>query len=82
MRPNFKYCADVFANFSKTNSTYNYTGNPRGIFSDPARKPPLITYQGCKDLCGSGSEYYDWASISTIITTWVMVTVNDSSSAH
>ena len=82
MRPNFTLCAEVFANFSANNSTYNFTGKHYGILSNPTRIPSLITYKGCKALCGPGSEYYSWASISTIITTWVMVIVNGSNCTH
>lgn len=73
MTVDFVACAARFANFSQHNSTYNYTKKPVGIFSDPERRPPLITYEGCKKLCGSGNQYYAWADVSSTITTWVLV---------
>ena len=82
MSPNFTFCAEKFANFSATNSTYSFIGKSYDILLDPARRPSRITYEGCKALCGPGSEYYAWASISTIITTWVTVTVDGSNCTH
>lgn len=73
MRPNFTACSDTFLEFSRHNSIYNFNGTPYGIFSDPSRKPPLITYEGCKHFCGPGTQYYAWADISSTITTWVMI---------
>lgn len=75
MRPNFTACYDEFLAFSQHNTTYSFNGTPHGIFSDPSRKPPLITYEGCKHLCGPGTQYYTWADISSTITTWVMMTI-------
>lgn len=73
MGPNFTHCSKVFNDFSSHNGTYNFTGKVYGIFSDPAKRPPLITYEGCKQLCGTGTAYYGWADMSPTITTWVMV---------
>lgn len=75
MRPNFTACSDIFLGFSRHNSIYNFNGTPYGIFSDPSRKPPLITYEGCKHFCGPGTQYYAWADISSTITTWVFPVV-------
>ena len=80
MGSNFTACGVVFSNFSKDNNTYNFTGKPRGIFSDSSRKPPLITYEGCKHFCGSGTQYYAWVDISSTITTWVMMIAKPSHS--
>lgn len=80
MKPNFTACGVRFSDFSKDNSTYNFSGTPLGIFSDPSRKPPLITYEGCKLFCGSGTQYYAWSDISSTITTWVMMIAKPSHS--
>ena len=74
MVPNFTACKIKFYEFSSNNSTYNFTGKVHGILSDRARRPPLTTYEGCNHFCGTGTQYYAWADISSTITTWVMVT--------
>ena len=51
---------------------YKYNGTVRGIFKHVEPPPPLITVQGCKSLCGEGSDYYSWEEISSTITTWVI----------
>lgn len=51
---------------------YTYNGSLRGILKDVNPRPPLITVQGCKDLCGGdGPEYYAWGDVSATLTTWV-----------
>lgn len=36
----------------------------------------MITYQGCRNLCGSGVQYYPWANSSQTIATWVLPIVS------
>ncbi|KAH0562977.1 hypothetical protein GP486_002455 [Trichoglossum hirsutum] len=31
----------------------------------------VITFDGCKKLCGNGIDFFDWPGISNAITTWV-----------
>jgi hypothetical protein len=31
----------------------------------------VITYQGCRELCGAGANTYSWMDIANSITTWV-----------
>ena len=78
MRPNFTQCANAFTSGNYPHFTYNYsylkynyTGPVRGILNGVNPRPPLITVQGCKDLCGEGSQYYPWSEVSSTITTWV-----------
>ena len=35
-------------------------------------RPKLITYEGCRELCGTGSQYYAWKDAAATITTWVL----------
>ena len=67
---NLAACKSKFLHASN-NSTYTYNGPIRGILGHVKPRPPLITVQGCKDLCGEGSDYYPWIDVSSTITTWV-----------
>lgn len=46
-------------------------GSVPSFFANHSR-PKLITYEGCRQLCGSGIEYYPWANASQTVTTWVL----------
>ena len=35
-------------------------------------RPALITLQGCKELCGTGVDYYSWVDASNTMTTWIL----------
>lgn len=71
MRPNFETCGSEFVNQSAgVFSKFVYNGTVRGIL-DNAR-PVLITLEGCKELCGTGVDYYSWIDSSTTITTWIL----------
>ena len=59
MRPNFGECRNVFLNHSADlYSHYVYNGTVHGILN--GARPTLITVDGCKKLCGTGSQYYPW----------------------
>ncbi len=71
MRPDFAACGRVFLNNSAgIYSKYLYNGSVQGILSE--QRPALITAQGCKELCGTGVDYYSWIDASTTITTWIL----------
>ena len=71
MRPDFQACGNAFLNRSGSEySQYVYNGSVRGIFQ--SARPPLITLEGCKELCGAGIQYYPWKDSSNTITTWVL----------
>ncbi|PNS20647.1 hypothetical protein CAC42_2892 [Sphaceloma murrayae] len=64
-RPNFTRCGETFFN-----------GITR---ADPAFTPfsyqgssTKITFEGCKALCGSGSELYNAADVSDTLNTWIL----------
>lgn len=69
MSPNFAKCGAKFAASSYPQWTYN--GTVPDVFDHPER-PKLITYQGCRNLCGTGIEWYPWSESSQTITTWVL----------
>lgn len=70
MRPDFAACGANFLNGSSDiYSRYVYKGSVQGILD--AARPVLITVEGCRQLCGTGVEYYDWQDSSNTITTWV-----------
>lgn len=70
MTPNFTACAAQFQNNLDLYANYTYTGPVQGISLGP--EAPLITLQGCYDICGTGSEYYPWSDASGTILTWVL----------
>ena len=82
MGPNFAECAKKFNQTDTTynipwqNYTWNYTvryATAHGIISYiPESKTNLITLDGCRNLCGTGNEYYPWEIASTTISTWIL----------
>ena len=59
MRPNFADCGKEFvAHSHDIYSQYLFNGTVQGIIS--ADPPPLLTREGCKKLCGTGTQYYEW----------------------
>ncbi|KAL8952061.1 MAG: hypothetical protein Q9222_002013 [Ikaeria aurantiellina] len=74
MRPDFETCANEFLNHSQdAYEQYIYHGPVQGILR--AAKSSLITVQGCRALCGTGTAYYPWKDSSNTITTWVLPVV-------
>lgn len=71
MKLNLAACNITFN--SGTYPNYTYNGSIKGILKNVRPRPPLITVQGCHELCGEGSDYYSWGDISSTITTWVTV---------
>ena len=71
MSLNLTACGLEFTNPNHNYTNYTYDGPIRGILKNVQPRPPLITVQGCRDLCGSGSDYYSWTDVSSTITTWV-----------
>lgn len=70
IRPDFAACGAEFINGSSSiYSKYVYNGSVHGILN--AARPVLITLEGCRQLCGTGIEYYSWQDSSATITTWV-----------
>ena len=76
MRLNLTACGAEFVTGNYPDYVYNYpeytyNGPRRGVLKHVEPPPPLITVQGCKKLCGEGSDYYSWVDVSSTITTWV-----------
>ena len=69
MKLNLTQCGIAFASGNYPNYTYN--GTIRGMSDTVEPRPPVITVQGCKDLCGEVPQYYSWDQVSSTITTWV-----------
>ncbi len=60
----FAACSADFLNGSSTiYAKYVYNGTVAGIL-DNANHPAMITLEGCRQLCGTGTEYYDWHVMS------------------
>ena len=72
MRPNFATCSNEFLNHSTDiYSKYVYNGSVPGLIN--SARPVLITVEGCKKLCGTGTpDYYSWTDASNTITTWIL----------
>ncbi|KAL8887976.1 MAG: hypothetical protein Q9205_006270 [Flavoplaca limonia] len=71
MRPDFEACGQEFIRGSKDiYSHYVYTGPVRGVLE--SAEASLITVEGCRALCGTGTGYYPWKDSSNSITTWVL----------
>lgn len=70
-RLDFAACGIEFLNHSSDiYSKYVYNGSIHGILQ--ASRPPLITVEGCRAVCGTGTGYYPWKDCSNTITTWVL----------
>lgn len=77
--PNFTNCSKMFIraignpslNLSEF-TQYNYTGTVSGPLSKIAGPRTIITLEGCRKICGTGSDYYEWKDSSATITTWVL----------
>jgi hypothetical protein len=63
---NLTACGVTFNN-SPNQSQYGYNRTDTGL---PGEQP-VITFQGCRELCGSGADTYSWMDIANSITTWV-----------
>ena len=67
---NFTACAAANLPLNSSfQAIYGWKGPVRLI--DP-NETTQISYRGCKQLCGTGSDYYDWSESSSTITTWVL----------
>ena len=71
MRTNFDQCAQTFLNSNGTYSRFAYNGSVRGIWTQNTHTK-LITLQGCRELCGTGNDYYTWEQAASTISTWVL----------
>ena len=61
MRPNFEACGQEFlAHAWDRYPQYIFNGTNRVAASAGNQQPPLITLEGCRKLCGAGTEYYAW----------------------
>ena len=59
MRPDFARCAADFLNHS-TDIYAQYVYNGSVPIKIASSTPILITLEGCKKLCGDGTQYYAW----------------------
>ena len=69
MRTNFTECGIHYLDNRELSWVYGYNGSTRGIHHNFSSQ---VTYRGCKDLCGSGVDYYSWSTASATITTWLL----------
>lgn len=57
------------------NENFIYRGPFRGFTGLEKDKPLALTYEGCRALCGSGSDLNDVFTAFQILTTWVLPAV-------
>ena len=67
--------ADFLKNSTDIYSKYLYKGPVRGIYAAATDRPVFITLEGCRKICGTGSDYYPWKDSSATISTWVLPVV-------
>ncbi|KAL9608550.1 MAG: hypothetical protein Q9167_006626 [Letrouitia subvulpina] len=71
MRPDFNACGKEFLEHAKDRYVhYVYNGTNRAALD--GGQPTLITVEGCRKLCGTGTQYYEWKDAANTITTWVL----------
>lgn len=77
---NFTNCSEVFIQAIRNPSLnswdytkFSYNGSVYGPLSKITdRLPTIITLEGCRKICGTGRDYYEWKDSSATITTWVL----------
>ncbi len=74
MGTNWTICEDYHptsTDFVQCKAIFQHCGNdPK--FAYVNNTPSRISTQGCRDLCGTGNDYYEWKDSSATITTWVL----------
>lgn len=69
MRTNFTLCEEQNIPLSAENiALYGYSGP---LINIPRNNLTQITLQGCKVLCGNGTDWYPWSKQSGTLTTWI-----------
>lgn len=78
--PNFTICSQDFIQ-AFSNSSLNLQNLTHFRYNEPVYGPlsrlnnsnrTIVTLEGCRIICGTGSDYYDWKDSSATITTWVL----------
>ncbi|KAH9818569.1 hypothetical protein Tdes44962_MAKER05334 [Teratosphaeria destructans] len=71
-RTNFTRCGMIYMNGSNATMLQSLDGwNGSTWIIEPNIRTQIST-AGCKRLCGTGADYYDWSQSSATITTWVL----------
>ncbi|QDS72237.1 hypothetical protein FKW77_005677 [Venturia effusa] len=66
---NFTSCAALYIDTWPLYQNYSWTGQVLGIRPNRTQQ---ITYQGCKDLCGTGVDRYPWSETAQTLSTWLL----------
>jgi hypothetical protein len=72
MPTNLTQCQLDYSNPTADDIKYGWTGPVSYI---PRNETTQISFAGCQELCGSGSQLYPWGQQSSTITTWVLPVV-------
>ncbi|KAF2141988.1 uncharacterized protein K452DRAFT_24394 [Aplosporella prunicola CBS 121167] len=66
---NFTECKIKYTTNTTLQDLYHWNGMIKGINQNNATQ---ISLEGCRKLCGTGNDYYEWSLASNTITTWVL----------
>ncbi|KAL1645191.1 hypothetical protein SLS58_003897 [Diplodia intermedia] len=68
-QPDFAQCGKDSIKNITAQALYGWTGKVIGITPNNSSQ---ISSEGCRALCGTGSNYYPWSLASSTITTWIL----------
>lgn len=68
---NFTACRIAFEQNATNLDLYSYSGPVPGLNGSSDRQS-IISEEGCRTLCGTGSQLYTWGIAANTITTWVL----------
>lgn len=76
---NFSYCSETFIRAIRNPSLnlwqftqFSYNESVYGPLSNLDGPRTIVTLEGCRKICGAGSDFYEWKDSSATITTWVL----------
>lgn len=68
----FEKCSAVYRHNTTLQHMYSWDGPTPGIPFSNTSNQTRITSEGCLAVCGHGSDYYPWSTVSATITTWLL----------
>lgn len=66
---NFTECAAKVRADPSAYTQWHWNGSVQGIQKNNLTQ---ITYEGCRNICGTGIAWYDWSQASNTISTWLL----------
>jgi hypothetical protein len=71
-RVDFTKCAATYASNVTLQNAWNWPGPIIGLTRNDTS---LISREGCRHVCGTGTAYYPWKDVSSTLTTWILPVV-------